>query len=157
MQTEGKKQFRLNRQTRTVLAITLVFLALPLGGMILTLQSLTKREPQESGPGSTEVLQGTLEGIANEKFVPPELRGDEFRIEFIVDELEPEKARIEGLLKSYGGIAIPTKESETEIRLLVQVPVEHLEEFLIACRAGKERGPLSRGLLEILIRKANQQ
>lgn len=150
----------MNRQVRIVLVTMLIALALPLAGVILTLQSLTKREPQESGPGVSEALQNMLEGIADEKLAPEELRGSEARIELIADELNGEKARIEGLLKSYGGIAIPTLESEAEIRLLVQIPGEHLEEFLVACRAGKEGGPVndpSGGLLEVVIKRTNSQ
>ena len=101
-----------------------------------------------------------LEGIADEKLAPEELRGSGARIELIADELNGEKVRIEGLLKFYGGIAIPTLESEAEIRLLVQIPGEHLEEFLVACRAGKEGGPVndpSGGLLEVVIKRTNSQ
>ena len=124
----------MNRQVWIVLVTMLIALALPLAGVILTLQSLTKRELQESGPGVSEALQNMLEGIADEKLAPEELRGSEARIELIADELNGEKVRIEGLLKSYGGIAIPTLESEAEIRLLVQIPDKHLEEFLVARR-----------------------
>jgi hypothetical protein len=150
----------MNRQVWIVLVTMLIALALPLAGVILTLQSLTKREPQESGPCVSEALQNMLEGIADEKLAPEELRGSEARIELIADELNGEKVRIEGLLKSYGGIAIPTLESEAEIRLLVQIPGEHLEEFLVACRAGKEGGPVndpSGGLLEVVIKRTNSQ
>ena len=153
----------MNRQVWIVLVTMLIALALPLAGVILTLQSFTKREPQasqESGSGVSEALQNMLEGIADEKLAPEELRGSEARIELIADELNGEKVRIEGLLKSYGGIAIPTLESEAEIRLLVQIPAEHLEEFLVACRAGKEGGPVndpSGGLLEVVIKRTNSQ
>jgi hypothetical protein len=139
-----------------------VALALPLAGVILTLQSLTKAEEtsQESESGASEALKDMLEGIADEKLAPEELRGGQATIELRADELNGEKVRIEGLLKSYGGIAIPTLESEAEIRLLVQVPAEHFEDFLVACRDGKERGPgndRSGGLLEIVIKKTNSQ
>ena len=142
----------------------LIALALPLAGVILTLQSFTKAgEPQaaqESKPGVSEALENMLEGIADEKLAPEELGGGEARIELIADELNGEKVRIEGLLKSYGGIAIPTLESQAEIRLLVQVPAENFEDFLVACRDGKERGPVrdpSGGLLEVVIKKTNSQ
>lgn len=153
----------MNRQVCIVLVTMLIALALPLAGVILTLQSFTKREPQasrESESGVSEALQNMLEGIADEKLAPEELLGSEFRIEFVADELNGEKARIEGLLKSYGGIAIPTLESEAEIRLLVQIPGEHLEEFLVACRVGREGGPVSDpsgGLLEVVIKRTNSQ
>ena len=153
----------MNRQVCIVLVTMLIALALPLAGVILTLQSFTKRGPQasqESGSGVSEALQNMLEGIADEKLAPEELRGSEARIELIADELNGEKVRIEGLLKSYGGIAIPTLESEAEIRLLVQIPGEHLEEFLVACRVGKDWGPVndpSGGLLEVVIKRTNSQ
>jgi hypothetical protein len=153
----------MNRQVCIVLVTTFIALALPLAGVILTLQSLTKREPQpshESGPGVSEALQNMLEGIADKKLAPEELLGSETRIELIADELNGEKVRIEELLKSYGGISIPTLESEVEIRLLVQIPGENLEEFLVACRVGKERGLVgdpSGGLLEVVIKRTNSQ
>jgi hypothetical protein len=86
-------------------------------------------------------LQGTLEGIADRNLAPEELVGGNVVIELTADELAGERARVEGLLKSYGGIAIPTVESEVEIRLLVSVPAEHLGEFLAACRSGKDGRP----------------
>jgi hypothetical protein len=101
-----------------------------------------------------------LEGIADKKLAPEELLGSETRIELIADELNGEKVRIEGLLKSYGGISIPTLESDVEIRLLVQIPGENLEEFLVACRVAKERGPVgdpSGALLEVVIKRTNSQ
>ena len=153
----------MNRQVCIVLVMMLIALALPLAGVILTLESFTKREPQasqESGSGVSQALQNMLEGIADEKLAPEELRGSEARIELIADELNGEKVRIEGLLKFYGGIAIPTLESEAEIRLLVQIPAEHLEEFLVACRVGKDGGPVndpSGGLLEVVIKRTNSQ
>jgi hypothetical protein len=153
----------MNRQVCIVLVTTFIALALPLAGVILTLQSLTKREPQashESGSGVSEALQNMLEGIADKKLAPEELLGSETRIELVAEELNGEKVRIEELLKSYGGIAIPTLESEAEIRLLVQIPGEHLEEFLVACRVGKEGGPVSDpsgSLLEVVIKRTNSQ
>ena len=147
-----------------MIAVCLIALALPLAGVILTLQRLAKSgEPQashEAGPGVSEALQGTLEGIADRKLAPEELSGGTSEIELTADELSGERARIEGLIKSYGGIAIPTLESEAEIRLLVSIPVEHLGEFLAACRSGKEGGPLrdpAGGLVEVVIKRAHSQ
>ena len=51
LQTEGEKQFRMNRQVWIVLVTMLIALALPLAGVILTLQSLTKREPRRIRTG----------------------------------------------------------------------------------------------------------
>ena len=86
----------MNRQVWIVLVTMLIALALPLAGVILTLESLTKREPQESGPGVSEALQNMLEGIADEKLAPEELRGSEARIELIADELNGEKDASKG-------------------------------------------------------------
>ena len=147
-----------------MLVTTLIALALPLAGVILTLQSLTKageaQAPQESESGVSDALKSMLEGIADEKLAPEELRNGDARIELTTGELNEERVRIEGLLKSYGGFAIPTLESEAEIRLLVQVPAEHLEEFRVSLRDGKERGPVddaSGGLLKVVIKKTNSQ
>jgi hypothetical protein len=147
-----------------VLVIMFIALTLPLAGVILTLQSFTKREKpqasQESESGVSEALQNMLEGIADEKLAPEQLQGSKARIELTADEMNGEKKRIEGLLKSYGGIAIPTVESEAEIRLLVRIPGEHLEEFLVACRDGREGERVSDpsgGLLEVVIKKINSQ
>jgi hypothetical protein len=74
--------------------------------------------------------------------------------------LKAEKARIEQLLPIYGGSSIPRLESEAEIRLLVQVPADNVDDFLVACCAGKERGAManpSGGLLEIVIKKIGSQ
>ena len=147
-----------------VIGVCLIALALPLAGVILTLQKLAKSgEPQasqEAGSGVSEALQGTLEGIADRKLAPEDLLGGHAEIELTTGELSGERARIEGLLKSYGGIAIPTLESEAEIRLLVRVPAEHLEEFLAACRPGKDGrtvGDPSGGLVEVVIKRAHSQ
>ena len=99
-----------------------------------------------------------LEGIANEKLAPGELQGDEAKIELMAVDVKKESERIEALLKSFGGIAIPTAESEAEIRLLVRVPADRFADFLVAClgESGRARDP-SGGLLEIVIRKTNLQ
>jgi hypothetical protein len=165
LQTEGQKQFRINRQVCIVLVATLIALALPLAGVILTLQSLTKageaQAPQESESGVSDALKSMLEGIADEKLAPEELRNGDARIELTTGELNGERVRIEGLLKSYGGFAIPTLESEAEIRLLVQVPAEHLEEFLVSLRDGKEKGgainDASGGVLKVVIKKTDSR
>lgn len=145
-----------------MLAAMLIALALPLAGVILTLQSLTRvgeaQAPQESESGVSGALKSMLEGIADEKLAPAELGDGDASIELTTGELLGERARVEGLLKSYGGFAVPTLESEAEIRLLVQVPAEHLEEFLVSLHGGKERGAAHEafgGLLKVVIKKAN--
>jgi hypothetical protein len=164
LQTEGRQQFRINRQVILVIVVCLLALALPLAGVILTLQELTKsgksRASHESGSDVSDALQSRLEGIADRKLVPEEGLGGNFGIELTTGQVRGERERIEGLLKSYGGIAIPTFESETEIRLLVRVPVEHVGEFLASCRPGKEAGVVrdpSGGLLEVVIKRADSQ
>jgi hypothetical protein len=101
-----------------------------------------------------------LEGIADEKLTPEDLRGSEAKLELIAPELPAEKARIERLLADYGGVAIPRLEDEAEIRLLVQVPEQSVENFLAACGFEKERGligDLSGGLFEVVIKKIESQ
>jgi hypothetical protein len=163
LQTEGKQQFRVNRQVCIVIGVCLIALALPLAGVILTLQELARSgEPQSSrdaGSGVSEALQGTLEGIADRKLAPEELVDGNVEIELTADEVSGERARVEGVLKSFGGIAIPTLESQAEVRLLVSVPAEHLEEFIAAC-SGKDSPPVrdpSGGLVEVVIKKAHSE
>ena len=146
-----------------MIGVCLIALALPLAGVILTLQTLAKRgesqASQEAGSGVSAALQGTLEGIADRKLAPEELVAGNVVIELTADELSRERARVEGVLKSYGGIAIPTLESEGEIRLLVRVPADHLGEFLAAC-SRKDGTPVadpSGGLVEVVIKKAHSE
>lgn len=157
MQTKGRQQFRINWQVIVIIAVCLVALALPLGGVILTLHSLTQsRAPQESASGSSEALQSRLEGIVDERLAPEQLPSNEGRIELIADDLRGERARISELLASYGGSSISRFENEAEIRLLVQVPAEGLSDFLAACQ-GKEVGSVgipSGGFLEVVIKKS---
>jgi hypothetical protein len=151
LQTEGQKQFRLNRQVLIVLGAMMIALALPLGGVILTLQSIAGRRAQEPVQNASEGLQTMLEGIADHRLAPPQLSGSAIRIE-VAAELRPQKERIERLSKSYGGIAVPTSESESEIRLLIRIPDEHLQEFLRAVQNKESKQLLeSGGLLEVVL------
>jgi hypothetical protein len=143
--------------------ICLLALALPLASVILSVQSFTRKEsstPVNSDSEVAQPLRSMLEIIADEKLGPQGLRGGEVTVELVANELKAEKARIEELLAAHGGSSIPRLESEAEIRLLVQVPADKLDDFLIACCAGKERASLanpSGGLLEIVIKKIGSQ
>ena len=121
------------------------------------LQGLAQsRASQGTAPGASEALHSTLEGIVDEQLAPENVPAGEPKIVLIADDLGGEKARIDRLLASFGGTWIPRSESEMEVRLLIQVPPERLEDFLLAC-CGKERVAVDdafRGLVEIVIRKA---
>ncbi len=125
--------------------------------MIMALQILTRggapkiqdEAPEASGYGA---LENVLKGIADEKLAPGELEEGGAKIELMAFDVEEERGRIEGLLKSFGGVAVPTSESASEIRLLVRVPEDRLPEFLAACLGDVARPPGS-DLLEIVIRK----
>ena len=122
------------------------------------LQGLAQsRASQGTAPGASEALQSTLEGIVDEQLASENVPAGEPKIVLIADDLGGEKARIDRLLASFGGTWIPRSESEMEVRLLIQVPPERLEDFLLAC-CWKERVAADdafRGLVEIVIRKAS--
>ena len=163
MQTKGQQQFRINRQVGVTILICLIALALPLASIIFGLQSLTRKQATSSQSSESELslpLRSMLEGIADEKLTPEDLQESEARLELIAPELPTERARIEQLLANYGGVAIPRLEDGAEIRLLVQVPEQSVEDFLAACGGGKERGlvgDLSGGLFELVIKKIDSQ
>ncbi|HET9524143.1 MAG TPA: hypothetical protein VFO90_07920 [Terrimicrobiaceae bacterium] len=160
MQTKGHQQFRITWQVIVILFLCLVALALPLGGVILMLQGLAQsRASQGTVPDASGALQSRLEGIVDEQLAPENTPVGEPKIVLFADDLGREKARINTLVASVGGTWIPRSESETEVRLLIQVPPERLEEFLLAC-CGKERvavGDASGGLVEVVIRKVSSQ
>ena len=56
-----------------------------------------------------------LEGIADEKLAPEELRNGDARIELTTDELNGEKVRIEGLSSRMGGLLF--RRSKARLRL----------------------------------------
>lgn len=142
-----------------IIGVSLVALALPIASVILTLQVLTRGgaplpPAQQEAPEATSsgVLENVLEGIADEKLAPGELGNDEAKIELEVLDVGEERRRIEGLLQSYGGVAIPTSESASEVRLLVRVPEDRISEFLAEC-IGEGARPPAKDLMEIVIRK----
>ena len=151
---------RITWQVCVIIGVCLIALALPIAGVVLTLQTLTKgdarqseRHPIQALPG---LLENVLEGIADEKLAPEELENEEMKIELSALDVQMERERIERILKSVGGISIPTSESQSEIRLLVRVPADRLAEFLDACVGEGARSPAG-DLMEIVIRKTKVQ
>lgn len=150
---------RITWQVCVIIGVCLIALALPIAGVVLTLQTLTKgdaRQSEEPDPSTSGLLENVLEGIADEKLAPEELENEEMKIELSALDVQMERERIERILKSVGGISIPTSESQSEIRLLVRVPADRLAEFLDACVGEGARSPAG-DLLEIVIRKTQVQ
>jgi hypothetical protein len=157
LQTKGQRQIRFTWQLWVTIGISLIALALPIASVILTLQVLTRggaRQTQEEVPGASGygALENVLKGIADEKLAPGELGDGGVKIELMAFDVEEERGRIEGLLKSFGGVAVPTSESVSEIRLLARVPEDRLSEFLAACLGDGARLQVG-DPLEIVIRK----
>jgi hypothetical protein len=160
LQTKEHQQFRITWQVVVIIVLCLAALALPLGGVIVMLQSLAQsRTSQQTAAGASNGLQSRLEGIADERLAPEGVSAGEARIVLIAEDLGEEKARIDGLLASFGGTSIPRSETETEMRLLIQVPRGRLESFLLACH-GKERAAAddsSGSFLEVVIKKGSSE
>ena len=139
-----------------IVGISLAALALPIASVILTLQVLTKgsseQAPEPPDSGASGALENVLEGIADEQLAPGELDSGASRAELLAFDVNEERERVEGLLKSAGGVAVLTSESESEIRLLARVPAEQLSEFLAACFGDGPR-PAVGDLFEIVIKK----
>jgi hypothetical protein len=161
LQTERQRQFRITWQLCVVIGVCLIALALPIASVILSLQSIAKGGRQEAQPpesSGSEVLENVLEGIADQRLAPGELNNSDAKIELVAVNVDAEKARIEALLKSINGIAVPTAESEVEVRLLVRVPADRLSDFLAACLRERARPHVATGdLFEIVIRKTGSQ
>jgi hypothetical protein len=158
LQTKGQRQIRFTWQVWVIVGISLLALALPMASVILTMQALSRgggqQAPEEaSGSGA---LEHVLEGIADEKLAPRQLENGETKIELVAFDVHEERGRVEELLRSFGGVAIPTSESAAEIRLLVRVPEDRLPEFLAAC-LGQGARPPAGDLLEIVIKKREPQ
>jgi len=150
---------RITWQVCVIIGVCLIALALPIASVILTLQTFTSRgaqQSEESDPSTSGLLENVLEGIADEKLAPEELENEEMKIELSALDVQMERERIERILKSVGGISIPTSESQSEIRLLVRVPADRLAEFLDACVGEGARSPAG-DLMEIVIRKTKVQ
>ena len=151
LQTEGQKQFRLNRQVLIVLGAMMIALALPLGGVNFDLAKHHRKAGSGArakcfGRSANHAGRHPTTGWLRHSFQAARSRSKSCR------GLRPQKERIERLSKSYGGIAVPTSESESEIRLLIRVPDEHLQEFLRAVQNKESKQLLeSGGLLEVVL------
>ena len=159
MQTEGQQQFRFTWQLGVTIAVCLIALALPIASVLVTVHSLTRGTSQQgansSEPTGSEALESVLKGIADEKLGPPNLETEVTTMELIATDLEKERRRVEELLQSLGGVAIPTSESEAQIRLLARIPQDRLAEFAAACFGERTKAPVG-DLVEIVIRKRRE-
>ena len=159
MQTEGQQQFRFTWQLGVTIAVCLIALALPIASIVLAVHSVTRgvSQPEANSPepAGSEALENVLNGIADEKLGPRSLESEVTTRELFAADIEEERRRIEGLLKSVGGIAIPAVESGSEIRLLARIPQDRLAEFAVACFGERTQAPLG-DLVEIVIRKGKE-
>jgi hypothetical protein len=146
LQTEGQQQFRFTWQLGVTIAVCLIALALPIASVLVTVHSLTRGASQQgaNSPESTgsEALENVLKGIADEKLGAPGLEMEIASVELIAADLEKERGRVEKLLNSLGGVAIPTSESGSEIRLLARIPQDRLAEFAAACFGERTQPPV---------------
>jgi hypothetical protein len=160
LQTEGQQQFRFTWQLGVTIAVCLIALALPIASVLITVHSLTRGASQqrENSPESipSEALESVLKGIADEKLGPPNLETEVTTMELFAADMENERRRVEELLNSVGGVAIPTGESGSEIRLLARIPEDRLAEFAAACFGERTQAPVG-DLVEIVIRKEKGQ
>jgi hypothetical protein len=159
LQTEGQQQFRFTWQLGVTIAICLIALALPIASVLLTVHSLTRGASQQEvnspEPHGSEPLENVLKGIADKTLAPPSLATEVSTMELVVADVDKERTRIEELLKSLGGVAVPTSESGSEIRLLVRIPQDRLAEFAAACFGEGKRSPVG-DLVEIVIKKGKE-
>ena len=159
MQTEGQQQFRFTWQLGVTIAVCLIALALPIASVLVTVHSLTRgaSEPTATSPEPTgsEALESILKGIADEKLGPGNLETEVTTMEVVATDMEKERRRIEELLQSLGGVAIPTSEGGSQIRLLARIPQDRLAEFATACFGERTQAPVG-DLVEIVIRKGKE-
>ena len=159
MQTEGQQQFRFTWQLGVTIAVCLIALALPIASVLVTVHSLTRGASQQgaNSPESTgsEALENVLKGIADETLGPRNLETEVTTMELLATDMGKERRRVEEVLKSVGGVAIPTSESESQIRLLARIPQDRLAEFAAACFGEGTHTPVG-DLVEIVIRKEKE-
>ena len=89
---------RITWQVCVIIGVCLIALALPIAGVVLTLQTLTKgdaRQSEEPDPSTSGLLENVLEGIADEKLAPEELENEEMKIELSALDVQKERERIE--------------------------------------------------------------
>jgi hypothetical protein len=160
LQTEGRRRFRFTWQLGVIIAVCLIALALPIGSVLVTVHSLTRGASQQGANtpegGGSEALENILKGIADEKLGSPNLETEVMTMELVAADMEKERRRVEELLKSVGGVAIPTGESGSQIRLLARIPEDRLAEFAAACFGERTQAPVG-DLVEIVIRKEKGQ
>ena len=125
-----------------MIAVCLVALALPIAGVLVTVHSLTRGASQQGTnspePTGSEALESVLKGIADEKLAPADLRDGSNDNRARLRRTWKERGGVsKRLLKSCGGVAIPTSESESEIRLLARIPQDRLAEFRRSVLWGK--------------------
>jgi hypothetical protein len=159
LQTEGQQQFRFTWQLGVTIAVCLIALALPIASVLVTVYSLTRGASQQgtNSPESTgsEALENVLKGIADETLGPRNLEMEVTAMELVATDMETERRRVEEVVKSLGGVAIPTRESESEIRLLARIPQDRLAEFAAACFGERTHTPVG-DLVEIVIRNEKE-
>ena len=159
MQTEGQRQFRFTWQLGVTIAVCLIALALPIASVLVTVHSITRgasqREAKSPEPTGSEALENVLKGIADETLGPRNLEMEVTTMELLATDMEKERSRIEEVLKSLGGVAIPKSENGSEIRLLARIPQDRLAEFATAC-FGERTHPRVGDLMEIVIRKEKE-
>jgi hypothetical protein len=159
LQTEGQQQFRFTWQLGVTIAVCLIALALPIASVLVTVHSLTRGASQQgaNSPESTgsEALENVLKGIADETLGPRNLETEVTTMELLATDMGKERRRVEEVLKSLGGVAIPTSESESQIRLLARIPQDRLAEFAAACFGESTHTPVG-DLVEIVIRKEKE-
>jgi hypothetical protein len=100
-------------------------------------------------------LESVLKGIADEKLGPRNLETEVTAMELVATDIEKERRRVEEVLQSLGGVAIPTSESGAQIRLLARIPHDRLAEFAAACFGKGTQAPVG-DLVEIVIRKRKE-
>jgi hypothetical protein len=159
LQTEGQQQFRFTWQLGVMIAVCLIALALPIASVLVTVRSLTRgasqQETNSSEPTGSGALENVLKGIADEKLGAAGLEMEVATMELIAADLETERRRVEELLNSLGGVAIPTSESPSEIWLLARIPQDQLAEFAAACFGERTQPPVG-DLVQIVIRKGKE-
>ena len=141
------------------IAICLIALALPIASVLVTVHSLTRGTSQEGAnspePTGSEALESVLKGIADEKLGPRNLGTEVTAMELVATDIEKERRRVEEVLQSLGGVAIPISESGAQIRLLARIPQDRLAEFAAACFGKGTQAPVG-DLVEIVIRKRKE-
>ena len=94
-------------------------------------------------------------GIADKNLGRLNIETEVTTLELVATDIEKERRRVEELLKSLGGVAIPTSESDSQIRLLARIPQDRLAEFAAACFGEGTPAPVG-DLVEIVIKNGKE-